>query len=41
MTKKDLVGPGNKIQMDLGDPHMDKVSLGSVRQGKFEREISL
>lgn len=39
VTKEDRVGLGNKVQMDLRDPHLDKVSPGDTRQGKLRRKM--
>lgn len=38
LTKEDLVGPNNQVQMDMRDPHLDKVSLGDTRYGTLKRE---
>lgn len=41
MIKESLVGPGNKVQMDLEDSHLGKVSFGSARQGKLRNLLKI
>lgn len=38
VIKKDLMRLDNKVQMDLRDPHLDKVNLVNTRQDKLRRE---
>lgn len=38
VIKKDLVGPSNRVQMNLGDSHWNKISSGGTNQDNFTRE---